>query len=41
MEAAAGGRGALETRTPAELEELWRTAKDATVSPEKLEPSSR
>jgi nucleoside triphosphate diphosphatase len=41
MEAAAGGRSALETRTPAELEELWRTAKGATLSSENLEASSR
>jgi ATP diphosphatase len=41
METAAGGRTALETRTPAELEELWRTAKETAVSPENLEASSR
>ena len=31
MEAAAGGRGALEAHSPAELEELWRIAKQAAV----------
>jgi XTP/dITP diphosphohydrolase/ATP diphosphatase len=31
MEAAAGGRSALEAHTPAELEELWRVAKQAAV----------
>jgi ATP diphosphatase len=40
MEAAAGGRNALETRTPSQLEDLWRTAKEAVISPASLETFS-
>jgi ATP diphosphatase len=39
MEAAAGGRSALETRTPAELEELWHQAKQSDALPANQEAS--